>query len=152
MSVSERVKQRDFRSVLEQAFVGVLVLAGHANQRLDEMCAEHDLTHQQYNVLRILRGAHPAGHPRYEIANRLIERAPDVTRLLDRLVRMGVVERYWSESNRRESIARITPAGLALLATLEPKLKKVQKDILGRLAERDLHQLARLCDAALARE
>jgi DNA-binding MarR family transcriptional regulator len=150
MSVSARVKQPGFRNLLEQAFVGVLVLSARANQRLNEMCAAHDITHQQYNVLRILRGAHPVGHPRYEIANRLIERAPDVTRLLDRLVRMGLVDRYWSEANRRESIARITPAGLALLATMEPKLKQVQEHILGGVAERDLRQLARICDAALA--
>ena len=150
MSVKARLKPRHFRNVLEQAFVGVLVLSARANQRLTEMCAAHDITHQQYNVLRILRGAHPVGHPRYEIANRLIERAPDVTRLLDRLVRMGLVERYWSATNRRESIARITPAGLALLATMEPKMKQVQEQTLGRLPERDLRQLASMCDAALA--
>ena len=150
MSVGARVKQREFRSMLEQAFVGLLVVAERANQQLDEICAEHGITHQQYNVLRILRGAHPAGHPRYEIANRLIERAPDVTRLLDRLARMGAVDRYWSEANRRESIARITPAGLALLTMMEPKVRRAQEEILGGLSAPDLQQLARICDVVAA--
>src|SRR5215204_2537155 len=65
------------------------------SQRMNDVCRKHGVTHDQYNILRILRGVHPTGHPRCEITKRLISRAPDVTRLLDRLVRQGLVERGW---------------------------------------------------------
>src|SRR5215204_1880034 len=92
------------------------------SQRMNDVCREHGVTHDQYNILRILRGVHPTGHPRCEIAKRLISRAPDVTRLLDRLVRQGLVERGWAPDNRRHSIATITPVGLALLEKIDPQI------------------------------
>jgi len=92
------------------------------SQRMNDVCREHGVTHDQYNILRILRGVHPTGHPRCEIAKRLISRAPNVTRLLDRLVRQGLVERGWAPDNRRHSIATITPVGLALLEKIDPQI------------------------------
>ena len=150
MGVKDRVRQTDFRSSLDAAFVGLLVAAGEAGQRLEEACAERGITHTQYNVLRILRGAHPDGHPRFEIAERLITRAPDVTRLLDRLERQGLIERTWSRANRRHSIARITKKGLELLRVLDPKTQKVREATLGRLSEEQLQQLARAFDLVVS--
>src|SRR5215207_4476595 len=118
MTVRARVAQRQFRNAAEEALVGLLVAAGQYGQRLNDLCREYGITHDQYNILRILRGAHPDGHPRFEIAKRLVSRAPDVTRLIDRLERQGLVERGWSAENRRHSIARITTAGLDLLAAI----------------------------------
>lgn len=131
--VQTRVQQRRFRNDAETAFVGLLVVAEHLNQRLDEICGGEGITHTQYNVLRILRGAQPHGHPRFEIANRLIRRAPDVTRLLDRLDRQGLIERSWAPDNRRHSIARITPKGLQVLAAIEPELTRLQDETVGAL-------------------
>lgn len=142
MGVKDRVRQAGFRTSEEAAFVGMLVAAGHAVQRLDEVCGEHGITHTQYNVLRILRGVHPEGHPRFEIAERLITRAPDVTRLLDRLERQGLSERTWSKANRRHSIARITRKGLDLLRALDPQVQKVRREVLGRLSDEQLQHLA----------
>ena len=146
MGIRDRVKQ-DFRNQSEAAFVGLLVAAEYAQQRLDEACSAHGITHVQYNVLRILRGAHPEGHPRFEIAGRLITRAPDVTRLLDRLERQGLVERGWAKENRRHSIARITKKGLDLLRQLDPQVAQVRTDVLGRLSDDQLRQLSRAFDA-----
>ena len=92
-----------------------MVAAGSLVRDLDAACQQHGITHDQYNVLRILRGVYPEGHPRGEIAARLINRAPDVTRMLDRLVNRGLVLRGWHPKNRRLSIATITNQGLALL-------------------------------------
>jgi len=139
--VHSRVQQRRFRNDAETAFVGLLVVAEHLNQRLDEICGSEGITHTQYNVLRILRGAQPHGHPRFEIANRLIRRAPDVTRLLDRLDRQGLIERGWAPDNRRHSIARITPAGLAVLAAIEPQLTTLQDETVGTLTHTQLAAL-----------
>src|SRR3712207_351285 len=121
MSVQSRIKQKSYQSLAHQALLGVQVAAAYWEQRVGELFARHGVTRDQYNVLRILRGAHPDGHPRYEITNRLIRRAPDVTRLLDRLERQGLVERVRTREDRRLSITRITDAGMAVLDAIEPE-------------------------------
>src|SRR5688500_2300934 len=125
MTIRERVRQRSFESSAQEAVVSLLVAAGHVQRALAEVCARHGITHDQYNVLRILRGAHPRGHPRYEVAERLIDRAPDVTRLLDRLERQGLVERARSDEDRRLSLSRITGEGLELLDRMAPEIDAV---------------------------
>lgn len=124
------------------AFVGLLVVGEQVFQRLEEMCKRFGITHTQYNVLRILRGVHPDGHPRFEISRRLIRRAPDVTRLLDRLERQGFIERAWDTGNRRQSIARISSRGLALLQTIDPELERLQQDVLAPLTREQVQRLA----------
>ena len=137
-----RVKQRRFRDPVETAFVGLLVVAEQLRLRLEEMCRRAGITHTQYNVLRVLRGAHPDGHPRFEIISRLIHRAPDVTRLLDRLERQGLIERVSDARNRRHSVARITGPGLELLRALEPQLAALQRDCLVPLTRQQVRALA----------
>ena len=147
MSVRSRIKQQRFQSVAHEALLGVQVAAAYWEQRVGELFARHGVTLDQYNVLRILRGAHPGGHPRYEITDRLIRRAPDVTRLLDRLERQGLVERARSTEDRRLSITRITPAGLAVLDAIEPGRLEIQNEVAARLSEAELGELARLTNA-----
>ena len=147
MGVRARLKQsREFRTITDEALVGLMVAAGLHAQRINELCRRYGVTHDQYNILRILRGAHPEGHPRYEIADRLISRAPDVTRLIDRLERQGLVERTWAPENRRHSIARITAAGLDLLAAIDPELEALQEAAVAGLSADDLRALSRICD------
>jgi MarR family transcriptional regulator, 2-MHQ and catechol-resistance regulon repressor len=98
-------------------------------------------------VLRILRGVHPDGHPRGEIARRMIHPSPDVTRMLDRLVRQGVVARSRNPDDRRESIATITRDGLSLLERVDPELHRAQLQFTSTLSEPELRRLSRLCDA-----
>ena len=124
------------------AFVGLLVVGEQIFQRLEEMCQRFGITHTQYNVLRILRGVHPDGHPRFEISRRLIRRAPDVTRLLDRLERQGFIGRAWDIGKRRQSIARISNGGLALLQTIDPELERLQQEVLAPLTREQVKSLA----------
>src|SRR3954447_10460904 len=105
--------------------LNLFVAVDHLRGKAIEVCSRFGITHGQYNVLRILRGAHPDGHPRCEIAKRMIEKAPDVTRLVDRLEAMSLVERVRSDGDRRLSIARITPKGLQLLKDMDPEMKAV---------------------------
>jgi len=144
--LAARLRQRRFRDAVEAASVGLMVVAGHLQQRIEDICARRGITHMQYNVLRILRGAQPEGRPRFEIAERLITRAPDVTRLLDRLDRQELIARGWHRENRRHSVARITPKGLALLDALDPELAAVQADVLGSLSAPELEALAQALD------
>jgi DNA-binding MarR family transcriptional regulator len=129
----------------QDAMVALMMAAGRLQQALEEVCGRHGITHDQYNVLRILRGAHPVGHPRYAIADRLISRAPDVTRLLGRLVRSGLVERYRSEEDQRLSMSRATDLGLRLLETLDPEILAVHDRLSGDLDEAELRQLSASC-------
>jgi DNA-binding MarR family transcriptional regulator len=95
--------------------------------------------------LRILRGT-PAGHPRGEIAERMVNRAPDMTRLIDRLARRGLVRRTRSRSDRRVSLTRITPKGIALLERVEPANTALRGRLASRLSAADWRQLSALCE------
>lgn len=149
MEIRDRVRQGAFRSTAQEAMVSLLVAAGHIQRALGEVCAEHGITPDQYNILRILRGVHPQGHPRYEIAQRMITRSPDVTRLLDRLQRQGLVERVRSEEDRRLSVSRITPAGLALLKRADPEIDALHERFAGALSARERRELVRMCGSLL---
>ena len=147
MPIRERLQQRKFNTLADEAVVSLLVAAEHLEQLLLPVWDRHGITADQYNVLRILRGVYPGGHPRHEVARRMIHRAPDVTRMLDRLVRQGLVARVRNPEDRRESIATITRAGLTLLDRIDPDVHALQAAATAPLSERDLTQLARLCDA-----
>ena len=147
MPVANRVGQARFRSTAAQAFVGLVVAAEHLSQEMGDLCAAHGITGDQYNVLRILRGAHPDGHPRREISARLMRRSPDVTRMLDRLAAQGLVTRAQGDEDRRASVARITPKGVAMLERLDPEAEALMKRLTSALSADELRELARMCDA-----
>lgn len=133
----------------QEAMVRLLRVAGRVEQMLSDVCAEHGITHDQYNVLRILRGVHPGGYPRFEITERLISRAPDVTRLTDRLDRLGLVERVRSVDDRRLSLSRITSPGLSLLKRIDPQIQAVHASMAASLSEQEKQALTRICSAML---
>jgi DNA-binding MarR family transcriptional regulator len=110
----------------------------------DELFARHDLTAQQYNALRLLRAAHPRKAPTLHLAGRLVSRAPDITRLLDRLVERGLVERERLAENRRVVHVGITQAGLALLAELAGEVRACHERQLGHMSEEEMRQLVEL--------
>ena len=130
--------------------LNLMVAADHIRTRIDHACAEYGITHGQYNVLRILRGVYPEGHPRCEIAARMIERAPDVTRLVDRLETQGLVERDRSAEDRRLSLTRITKKGLQLLDQVDPALAGVYRYFTERVSRRDCRELSRICEGVYA--
>ena len=150
-ALQKRLKQQKFESSLEEALINVLVTAGHIREFFDKRCSQHGLTLTQYNVLRILRGVYPDGHPRCEIISRMIDRAPDVTRLIDRLENSGLVERNRSDDDRRMSITRITKEGLELIDKI-----KVGEDLVQHFAERislqDRRELSRICEGLYVSE
>lgn len=151
-ALRKRIKQARFDSPAQEAMLNLMVASDYVRQRVDKVCADYGITHGQYNVLRILRGVYPDGHPRCEIASRMLERAPDVTRLVDRLEQEGLVERDRSAEDRRLSITRITKKGLALLDEMEPHLKEMHKHFSRRIARRDCLELSRICEGLYAEE
>jgi len=149
-TLRHRIQQTRFESAAQEALLNLLVAADHLRAHTERLCAEFGISASQYNVLRILRGVHPAGHPRCEIARRMIERAPDVTRLIDRLEKRGWVERDRSERDRRLSISRITTAGLELLDSIAPRFELAQRDFAERVPPADCRELSRICEAIYA--
>jgi DNA-binding MarR family transcriptional regulator len=135
-----------FRSPAHEAVVALLRTADVVRRRLGEVVEPHGVTIQQYNVLRILRGAGEAGLPTLEIAGRMIEQAPGITRLLDRLERKGWVERWRSEADRRQVLCHLTPAGGELLGSLDAPLSATQEACLAALPHAAQVELVALFD------
>lgn len=141
-----RIRQTSFPSQPEELILGLMVVAEHVRDRFQDLFREHGLTPGQYNVLRILRGAGSDGHARCSIARRMIDRSPDVTRILDRLVKAGYVKRGAGSLDRRTSIARITPAGLALLRGLDGPVSELHATLAAPLPAGDRTKLAVLLE------
>jgi len=147
--MSELFKKRiqDFSSPAMEAMVNLLTAAGYLRDKLEVTCDSFGITLSQYSVLRILREAHPGGFSRTEIVRRMVEKAPDVTRLVDRLEQQSLVERHRPAEDRRLSVTRITDAGLALLNHMEPRVRAVEDQYFARrVGELDCRSLSRICE------
>ena len=145
-ALSPRIRPTHFPSQPEELILGLMVVAEHVRDRFQDLFREHGLTSGQYNVLRILRGAGSGGHARCSIAERMIDRNPDVTRILDRLVKSGFVRRGPGSLDRRTSIARITPVGLALLRKLDGPVTELHARIAAPLKGEARIRLVRLLE------
>jgi DNA-binding MarR family transcriptional regulator len=110
----------------------------------ETLCAPFDITGQQYNVLRILRGAEPDGLPTLTIAERMIENAPGITRMIDRLESKGLVMREIRPHDRRCVYCRITEKGLNLLELLDQPVEEFNRGVFRGLSEAELEQLTSL--------
>ncbi len=121
VGIAEELQQsKPFGTPAEESVVSVMRAAALVRRAFAARIDPHGLSVAQYNVLRILRGAGPEGLPTLVVRDRLIEEAPGITRLIDKLERAGLVKRDRSASDRRCVRCQITPAGLALLQRLDP--------------------------------
>ncbi|HTM37469.1 MAG TPA: MarR family transcriptional regulator [Terriglobales bacterium] len=127
----------------EQVFLALAITSDQLARRLEPVLRAADISPTQYNVLRILRGA-PEGLACTEIGNRMISRDPDITRLLDRLEKRGLVSRCRQRSDRRTVLTRITEAGLKLLSQLDSPVLDTHRLLLGHLGPEKLHGLLQL--------
>jgi DNA-binding MarR family transcriptional regulator len=141
-SIREEIQQsKPFRSRSQEAYLALLRTADDMRRHVGAVLEPADVTLQQYNVLRILRGAGPNGLPTLTIGERMVERTPGVTRLIDRMEEKGWVVRVRCTEDRRRVWCRITDAGLELLAPLDAKVNAAD-DVLAQVLEQD--QLAEL--------
>ncbi|MBL8979822.1 MAG: MarR family transcriptional regulator [Gemmatimonadetes bacterium] len=145
--IQQEIKQtRPFRSTAQEAGIALLRTTDLVRRRMSAVLEAEDVTVQQYNVLRILRGAGTEGLPTLEIAERMIEQAPGITRLLDRLEAKGLVSRERCPTDRRQVTCRIAKPGLTLLAALDPIVDALDDSMLGNLTRTELKQLIHLLD------
>ncbi|WP_263786595.1 MarR family winged helix-turn-helix transcriptional regulator [Salinibacter grassmerensis] len=147
----DHIKQAaPFENASQEAMLNLFVAAAEVRRRVERVCERHDLQFSHHNVLRILRGAHPEGHPRCEIIERMLDPSPDVTRLIDKLVERGLVRRSTSDEDRRVTLHTVTDDGLALLEQMDPEIREVQQWFGARVADRDLQHLSRICEGIYA--
>lgn len=151
-SIQSEIQQtKPFNTLEEEALVSLQRTADRLHWRMSEMLKAYDLTPTQYNALRILRGAKDEGRSCSEIAERMINRDPDITRLVDRLERRGLVARSREGRDRRVITTRITPAGMKLLESLDGPVEEFNRRLLGPLGEQTLRTLIQLLDAVRER-
>lgn len=138
-SILDEIKQsRPFRSESHEAYVTLLRTADDAKRFVSQVLEPEGVTLQQYNVLRILRGAGSDGLPTLSVAERMIERTPGVTRLIDRMERKGWVCRERCTEDRRRVWCRITDEGLALLERFDGPVDAVDDILAGALDTEEL--------------
>ena len=144
-ALERRLKQQPLKDPVSEGILNLLVTAAVLNEQFDALFGQFGLTSSAFNVLRILRGK-PEGQPRGEIARRMVNRAPDITRLIDGLARRGLVRRVRGRADRRLSVTLITPKGAALLARIEPAYADYQRNLAATLSVAEWQQLSRLCE------
>ena len=151
-AVARELKQQSaFVSGEQEILLGLLISSARIIEPWEKFLkTTAGLSNNQYNVLRILRGSHPARLACGEIAERMISRDPDITRLVDRLTRRGLVARLRSRQDRRVVEVAITDQGRELLRTLDPHVNRMPKAMLGHLGTARLKQLGQLLDHVIS--
>ena len=137
-------QQRQFDSAEQEGFLSLWRTYDRLRALEDELFAGYDLTPQQYNALRLLHSQRPEKLQTLDLARRLVSRAPDITRLLDKLERRGLIERERPADNRRIVRIGITEAGVALLRELREPIRACHQRQLGHLTGKQLRELTAL--------
>jgi MarR family transcriptional regulator, organic hydroperoxide resistance regulator len=139
-------QKKPFRSPAQEAVLGLLRTADVVRRLIARSLEPYDVTPQQYNVLRILRGAGADGLPTLTIGERMLEDSPGVTRLIDRLIAKGLVSRERSTEDRRQVLCRITQAGLDLLVQIDALVEGRDEEAVAVLTPDEQKELIRLLD------
>jgi DNA-binding MarR family transcriptional regulator len=147
----EIAQRRPFHSVKAEVAVSILRTAAIIERHFAQVVASTGITIQQYNVLRILRGAGSEGSPTLVIRDRMIHAAPGITRLLDKLETAGLARRERTSPDRRQVFCYITDDGLAVLDRLEAAMKEADDVAVGNLSDGDQRLLLRLLEGVRAR-
>lgn len=145
MKFEEEIKQSKFKSSREKAIVNILYTGNWLRDNTEGILKPVGINEQHYNILRILRGRHPQTICPGEIKEVLINKRGDLTRLLDKLVKMALVDRYINPDNRRMINLQLTDKGLDLLGRLDIEMKTLN-DKNNSLTDQESEQLSNLLD------
>ena len=139
---------KPFTSLQQEAMLNVVRTAATMTDAINEMLKPYGISMTQFNVLRILRGAEPAGLCRNELRDRMLTKMPDVTRLLDRMEGAGLVARSRDNEDRRQVSTKITPAGRQLVDSLDVPASQLHQRRLGHMTTEQLSSLIELLTLA----
>ena len=143
--IEEEIQSTKFRNMHHKATLNIIVAANWLHARHQEIFKKYDLTGQQYNVLRILRGRHPEPYNLLNIRERMLDKMSDVSRIIERLRLIGYVDRITCENDRRSVDILITKKGLDLLKKLEKEEENLDS-FLSNLTEAEAKKLNELLD------
>ena len=144
----QRLPRQRFDSPQQEVYLNLWRTYDRLRLLEDALFGRHDLTAQQYNALRVLRAAHPEAIPTLTLAAKLVSRAPDITRLLDKLKERGLIDRERRAENRRVVRIGITDAGIALLDKLAVEIRDCHMRQLGHLRPAEMRTLVELLKKA----
>jgi MarR family 2-MHQ and catechol resistance regulon transcriptional repressor len=146
MNILEAIKQKSFDSSFEKAVVNLLYTYNWYRDKYQDIYKASNLKIQHYNVLRILKGSKPKSISPGEIKEVMIDKSPDLTRLLDKLVEKGLVDRNLCPQNRRKMDVLITKEGENILKQITRKQQQLQKEQWQHFTEEEAEQLSNLLD------
>jgi len=145
MKLEDEIKQSKFNSLHQKVLVNIIFTANWVNAKLSDIIKSHNITLQQYNVLRILRGKYPKSANPGEIKAVMLDKNPDLTRLCDRMCTQGLISRNIDEVNRRKMNICITDRGLKVLEQIDPEIQKIENSMV-HLQDSESGQLSDLLD------
>ncbi|PCH99177.1 MAG: MarR family transcriptional regulator [Bacteroidetes bacterium] len=145
MRIDEEIKQKKFVSPIQKAHLNVMFTSNWIIGTTKGILKPFGITHQQYNVLRILKGRSPEYCTADDVKSVMLDKSPDLTRLLDRLIDKGFVNRRVCEENRRKLDIGITANGKKLLIKIGPKIKS-HHDKANVLTNNEAEELSRILD------
>ena len=145
MGINKDIHQDKFRNERHKAIINLLFTYGWTIEKLKQVVSEEGITHQQFNILRILRGNHPTPLSTLTIRERMIDKMSDTSRIVDRLLSKGLAKKVICKKDRRLVDVTITDKGLKLLEKLDKKQDEMD-DILNNLSEKEASSLSKLLD------
>lgn len=141
MNIEELLKTNDRLPETRKLVINLIVTANHVSEKLAEALKPFEITNQQFNVLRILRGQKGKPANLSTIQERMVNKMSNTTRLVDKLLDKGLCERIVCPSNRRKIEIRITPKGLQLLEEIDPEIDKVENEFASKINEKEILSL-----------
>jgi DNA-binding MarR family transcriptional regulator len=145
MGIEKDIQQVNFSSTQQKAMINLLFSYGWVMERIKNFLTKEDITHQQYNILRILRGSHPKPLSTLQIRDRMLDKMSDTSRIVDRLVLKGLAKKSTCPKDKRLVDVLITEKGQRLLKKIDADGDHIA-DIMGQLSESEASELSALLD------
>ena len=145
MGIEKDIHQANFTSSRQKAMINILYTYGWVLEKIKSFLSKEDITHQQYNILRILRGASPKPLSTLQIRERMLDKMSDTSRIVDRLVAKNLVMKSTCAADKRLVDVVITDKGQSLLSRIDSETDYVSM-IMGNLSENDAEMLSSLLD------
>ncbi len=146
MKLENAIKQSTFTSEDQKVLLNLIYTFYYIKQKQKEFFDPYGITAQQYNVLRILRGVHPKAYTVYQIRERMLDKMSDASRIVDRLVKKGLVNRSITPADKRKVDVTINKKGLSLLKNIDKPLEKFMQKTFKDLSPAEKETLDRLLD------
>jgi len=146
LNISASIKQKNFSSPHEMALINILFTSNWLRDKQKEYFNLYELKAQHFNILRILKGKYPEASCPGDIKDVMLDKSPDLTRLIDKMINMGLVSRNVCQENRRKVDVIITDKGLDIVNKISDKMNRMYEHYADKLSNEEAEQLSNLLD------